>query len=119
MNGELHDKLKEQFSAVMHCNIKTVRRDSYRLQFHIMPPFGRLEAPCGFCQFQGLYHVFLCYAPLKEREISHLWEHCTSRDLVHWADEGPVLLPDQPFDSRGLYSGSALEDKDILRLYYT
>ena len=119
MNGELHDTLEEQFSAAMQCNIKTVRTDPYRLQFHIMPPFGRLEAPCGFCQFQGQYHLFLCYAPLKEKEIPRLWGHCTSRDLVHWTDEGPALLPDRPFDSRGLYSGSALADKDTLRVYYT
>lgn len=119
MNGELHDKLEEQLITAMQCNIKTVRRDPYRLQFHIMPPFGRLEAPCGFCQFQGQYHLFFCYAPLKEKEIPRLWGHCTSRDLVHWTDEGSALLPDRPFDSRGLHSGSALADKDTLRVYYT
>lgn len=47
------------------------------------------------------------------------WYHLTSDNLVEWQPEGLALLPDSPFDSHGVYSGSGIVVDDKLMLAYT
>ena len=34
-----------------------VKRDNYRLQYHLMPPTGFLNDPNGLFQKDGVYHI--------------------------------------------------------------
>ena len=40
-------------------------------------------------------------------------------ELVKWKREGSALLPDQPYERNGVYSGSACVKNGRLYLYYT
>lgn len=98
----------------------------YRLGFHIAPERGWLNDPNGLCQFRGAYHAYFQYNPeWPEHETKH-WRHFVSADLMHWRDEGTALVTDIPEDRSGVYSGSALVQKnaasdggDLMCLYYT
>ena len=35
-----------------------VKRDNYRLQYHLMPPTGFLNDPNGLIQKEGVYHIY-------------------------------------------------------------
>lgn len=99
---------------------KASKKESpYRLYFHLMPPVGWLNDPNGLCQYRGRYHVFFQYAPFDVRGGVKMWGHYVSQDFIHWEYLGVPLLPDQPFDCHGVYSGSALSDDGNLELYYT
>ena len=47
------------------------------------------------------------------------WGHARSSDLIHWEDLPVALAPDQPYDSGGCFSGSAIERDGKLYLFYT
>lgn len=91
----------------------------YRPWLHVSPPAGWLNDPNGLCQINGIYHVFYQFSPFDPEGGLKFWGHCTSRDLLHWEFAGVPLLPDQPQDCHGAYSGSALAKDGTLYLYYT
>ena len=93
--------------------------DCYRLQFHLMPPTGWLNDPNGLCQLQGVYYVFFQYSPLDAEGGMKCWGLYTSRNLTDWSWQGTFLLPDEPIDRDGVYSGSAYAEEGRLYLYYT
>lgn len=95
------------------------KQDNWRLKFHLMPPNGWLNDPNGLCQFHGEYHVFFQYAPGQpEGGLKH-WGHYVSKDLLRWEYAGIALSPEEEFESRGVYSGSALIRDDTMHLFYT
>lgn len=96
-----------------------VAQDAWRLHYHIMPETGWLNDPNGLCQFHGVYHVYYQYSPFDVEGKVKLWGHVTSKDLLHWKQEEPVLFPDSRYDLRGVYSGSAWIHQDELYFYYT
>ena len=79
----------------------------YAQHFHIMPPTGWLNDPNGLCQADGVFHAYFQYAPFDVNGGVKMWGHATSRDLMNWEYVGAPLLPDEPFDCHGVYSGSA------------
>lgn len=91
----------------------------WRLKLHLMPPTGFLNDPNGLCYFQGLWHVFFQYAPFSPQGGLKCWGHYTSPDLLHWTYWGVPLLPDQPFDCHGEYSGSAIVREGVLHLFFS
>lgn len=91
----------------------------YAQHFHIMPPTGWLNDPNGLCQADGIFHAYFQYAPFDVNGGVKLWGHATSRDLMNWEYVGAPLLPDEPFDSHGVYSGSALVEDGRIRVLYT
>ena len=82
---------------------------AYGQRFHIMPPAGWLNDPNGLVQ----------YAPFDGNGGVKMWGHATSRDLMNWEYVGAPLLPDEPFDCHGVYSGSALAEDGRIRVLYT
>lgn len=98
---------------------KKAAASPWRLGYHIQPPTGLLNDPNGFSYFNGKWHLFYQAYPLGPVHGIKSWFHVTSADLVHWQEEGPALLPDGPFDSHGVYSGSAIPCEDKLFLAYT
>lgn len=93
--------------------------DKWRLRLHLMPPTGFMNDPNGLCWFKGLWHVFFQYAPSSPEGGLKCWGHYTSPDLLHWTYWGTPLLPDQPFDCHGEYSGSAIVEDGLLHLFFS
>ena len=91
----------------------------YAQHFHIMPPAGWLNDPNGLCQADGVFHAYFQYAPFDVNGGVKMWGHATSRDLMNWEYVGAPLLPDEPFDCHGVYSGSALVVDGRIRVLYT
>lgn len=85
-----------------------MKKDRYRMGFHLMPPKGWLNDPNGLCQFQGEYHVFFQYSPDSPLGGQKYWGHYVSGDMLHWRFVGTALSPDREFDRSGVYSGSAV-----------
>ena len=92
---------------------------AYGQRFHIMPPSGWLNDPNGLCQADGVFHAYFQYAPFDVNGGVKMWGHATSRDLMTWDYVGAPLLPDEPFDCHGVYSGSALAEDGRIRVLYT
>lgn len=92
---------------------------AYGQHFHIMPPAGWLNDPNGLCQAGGVFHAYFQYAPFDVEGGVKVWGHATSRDLMTWDYVGAPLLPDEPFDCHGVYSGSALAEDGRIRVLYT
>lgn len=90
-----------------------------RLTHHLMPPTGWLNDPNGLCWYKGRYHVFFQYSPFESNGGLKFWGHYSSEDMISWRYEGVPLLPDSIYDCHGVYSGSAIAEKDKLHLFYT
>ena len=97
-----------------------VKIDSYRLGFHIMPPYGFLNDPNGLCQFQGVYHIFYQFCPWDAQgNTSKAWAHLTSDNFIHWKQQKIAIMPDTIADQDGAYSGSSCIYQNNMYLYYT
>lgn len=104
---ELH-QLQEQVSA-----------SKYRQTFHIQPQTGLLNDPNGLIYFNGVYYLSHQWFPLGAVHGLKYWFNYTSKDLVHFEPQGPILKPDTVADSHGVYSGSAFEYNQQLYYMYT
>ncbi|KIM95324.1 glycoside hydrolase family 32 protein [Oidiodendron maius Zn] len=87
--------------------------DPIRPQFHYTPYQGWINDPCGLIQWQGDYHLMSQFNPVAPLWGPMHWSHAKSSDAVHWR-ELPVALyppyPNNPSDTSGRYTGSALLD---------
>ena len=83
-----------------------------RPQFHLTPCVGWMNDPNGFSYYHGQYHLFYQYYPYDTEWNSMHWGHAVSHDLLHWQYLPAALAPDQPYDSFGCFSGSAIETPD-------
>lgn len=92
---------------------------SKKQSWHIEPPWGLMNDPNGLIWYRGNYDVFFQWNRFKKDHSSKAWGWCVSPDLIHWRFCGSALLPDQPYDGQGVYSGSAIEINNRLCLYYT
>lgn len=92
---------------------------AYRPKYHMLPPRGWVNDPNGFCMFENQYHLFYQYYPYGTTNTLMHWGHSTSTDLAHWTCEGIALSPDQPYDNKGIFSGTAIEKNGRLLLMYT
>ena len=85
---------------------------SSRPAFHLTPWTGWMNDPNGFSYYHGQYHLFYQYYPYDTEWNSMHWGHAVSHDLLHWQYLPAALAPDQPYDSFGCFSGSAIETPD-------
>lgn len=117
---ELCYKRYEQWSHEELCEIeKRVNQSPWRVNYHIEPSTGLLNDPNGFCYFNGTWIVFFQHFPFGATHGLKSWVQLKSDDLVHFSPTGLKILPDTKFDSHGAYSGSALQIKDKLFIFYT
>lgn len=96
-----------------------IAQSNWRLGYHIQPTTGLLNDPNGFSYFNHQWHLFYQSFPYGAVHGLKNWTHLTSKDLVHWQDHGPLIIPGDKQDSHGAYSGSALKVDDKLFLMYT
>lgn len=115
MDKETYKTLYEQ-----HVDMRNkVAKDPWCLGYHIMPESGWLNDPNGLCQYHGTYHIYYQYSPFDVEGKTKLWGHVTSKDLLNFKQEEPILFPDSRCDERGVYSGSAFIEDDIIHYFYT
>lgn len=91
----------------------------YRPKYHLLPPSGWINDPNGFCTLEHQYHLFYQYFPFGVTNKLMYWGHSTSRDLVSWFYEGIALSPEESYDTKGVFSGTAIERNGQLLLMYT
>ncbi len=110
----------------IHNWIEKVEKDAkkkewglYRLGYHLMPPTGWLNDPNGLCQLGDTYHIFFQYSPLHVNGGMKAWGHYKTKDFVNYQYCGAPFLPDEVFDSDGVFSGSALVDEKGMHIFYT
>lgn len=83
-----------------------------RPSFHLTPYTGWMNDPNGFSYYRGKYHLFYQYHPYDSHWGPMHWGHAVSKDLLTWKHLPAALAPDQPYDSAGCFSGSALTMPD-------
>lgn len=119
-NHQNRDLRLEDLSPEYRAMIRqSTRSDPYYPGWHIAPPCGLLNDPNGLCEIDSVHHIFHQWFPAGPVHGLKYWRHVTTRDFVHYQDEGVAMAPDQPCDCHGCYTGMALREEDGARLYYT
>ncbi|MBP3305524.1 MAG: glycoside hydrolase family 32 protein [Oscillospiraceae bacterium] len=91
------------------------------IEYHYHPAKGWLNDPNGLVWFRGKYHAFYQHNPhaAEPGELVMSWGHAVSEDLIHWQEMPIALAPDQPYDIRGCWSGTAVVRDEKLYVFYT
>lgn len=86
--------------------------------YHIAPPIGLLNDPNGLVFDGEKYHLFYQWFPFDALHGMKHWKHFITNDfqVFQYADD---LIPCEPFESHGCYSGGALKVDDKLAIFYT
>lgn len=88
-------------------------------EYHMSVPVGWLNDPNGLSMYKRDYHMFYQFNPYDTKWNTIHWGHVKSKDLVRWEYLPAAMAPDSEFDSFGVFSGSAVEDKGRHILLYT
>ncbi|MFA9398248.1 MAG: glycoside hydrolase family 32 protein [Clostridiaceae bacterium] len=91
----------------------------YRMKYHFMGQFGWINDPNGFNFYKGQYHLFYQHYPYDSVWGPMHWGHAKSKDLVKWEYLPIALAPDEEYDKDGCFSGTSIEERGELYLYYT
>ena len=101
----------EDFSCWQHMKVSdtfdTANREVYRPAYHHTPVWGWMNDPNGMFYQNGVWHLYFQYNPYGSTWENLSWGHATSRDLVHWKNEGTPIEPDA---LGAIFSGSAVVD---------
>ena len=93
--------------------------DPQRPICHAQPPRAWTNEPYGLIRSGGQYHIFYQKNPDGPYWSRLHWGHLTSPDLLRWTEMPVALAPELPYESKGCWSGSAIEHKGKLALVYT
>lgn len=88
-------------------------------KIHFKAPNCWINDPNGFIWYKGWYHLFYQCFPYSAHWGRMHWGHAVSKDLVNWTEKGIALFPSKTDDRSGCFSGSAIEYKDKMYIYYT
>ncbi|MCR5640693.1 MAG: GH32 C-terminal domain-containing protein [Lachnospiraceae bacterium] len=83
--------------------------ESTRPVFHVTGAVGWINDPNGFSVYQGEYHLFFQYHPYSTFWGPMHWGHVKTRDFVTWERLPIAMAPDEAYDNKGCFSGSAME----------
>ncbi|WLP87433.1 glycoside hydrolase family 32 protein [Corynebacterium stationis] len=95
---------------------------AYRPNFHITPPFGRLNDPNGLFIEDDRLHVFYQHDPaFPDGQKRTGWGHASLsvREAQFPRHHPDALYPDADYDAHGCYSGGAVKEGDDIWLFYT
>ena len=90
-------------------DFNTQNREKFRPEFHHTPVYGWMNDPNGMFYLDGVYHLYYQWNPYGSTWENMTWGHSTSKDLVNWTAEKPVLFPDA---LGAIFSGSCVVDKN-------
>lgn len=87
----------------------TQYQETYRNQFHYSPQAGWMNDVNGVFYQNGLYHLTFQHYPYSNEWNDMHWGYATSKDLLHWTQHNPAIVPGK--NSVGMaYSGTAAID---------
>ncbi|MGI9544952.1 MAG: glycoside hydrolase family 32 protein [Cyclobacteriaceae bacterium] len=101
-------------------------KDPHRPRYHHLPPEGFFNDANGALFWNGRYHLFyLARTPIphpekpgQDRWVA-VWDHVSSRDLVHWTYHPPAVSPALDGSmQQGIYSGGAIKNAPRPTLIY-
>jgi beta-fructofuranosidase len=94
--------------------------DIHRPKFHAMPASAWTNEPHGLIFQNGLWHLFFQKNANGPYWGNLNWGHLTSRNLINWREQKPVLTPKEGYDKEGCWSGAiVLDDNSLPTIYYT
>ncbi|MEE1050877.1 MAG: sucrose-6-phosphate hydrolase [Lachnospiraceae bacterium] len=96
-----------------------IKDSRYRQAYHVQPVTGLSSDPNGFGYHKGIWDLYFQWCPWGAVHGLKYWYHVSSKDLIHWENEGVGLAPDTYYDNKGTHSGSAFSEGDDLYLFYT
>ena len=96
-----------------------IQASDYRQTYHIQPITGLSSDPNGFIYHKGTWHLYYQWCPWGAVHGLKYWYHTTSKDLIHWQNEGVGIHPDTIYDNKGVHSGSGFSRDEKLYLFYT
>lgn len=86
--------------------------DPWRPRYHFTASSGWINDPNGlvYNSETGEYHMFYQHNLSEKEDVAaKCWGHAVSRDLVHWTELEPAIMPDE---NGAVWSGSAVIDRD-------
>lgn len=114
---EQNPSVKELISSARSLR-ESLWKDRLRPRYHHMPPEGFFNDVNGALFWKGRYHLFyLGRTPIPgpggqgKIRWAPVWDHVSSRDLIHWIYHPPVLRP-------GTISGGAIKNAPEPMLIY-
>ena len=91
----------------------------FKFNYHFSPYIGLINDPNGFSYYDGYYHIFFQWYPDGCKHGLKKWGHIKTKDFINYTSPKIALEADKPYDKDGCYSGSAIVDGDILKMFYT
>ncbi|WP_261134609.1 glycoside hydrolase family 32 protein [Bacillus sp. Marseille-Q3570] len=86
-------------------------KETYRADYHFTAPDNWKNDPQKPIYLDGEYHYYYLYNGDYPEGNGTEWRHATSKDLVHWKDEG-VAIPKYTNENGDPWSGSVVVDKN-------
>ena len=87
----------------------TQNQERFRPLYNHTPLYGWMNDPNGMFYKDGVYHLFFQWNPYGSQWENMNWGHSTTRDLVHWENQGLAIEPDA---IGTIFSGSCVVDKN-------
>jgi levanbiose-producing levanase len=84
---------------------------SYQAAYHFTAPDHWKNDPQKPVYYKGTYHYYYLYNGDYPDGNGTEWRHATSKDLMHWKDEG-VAIPKYTNENGDPWSGSVVIDKE-------
>ncbi|XP_021892465.1 beta-fructofuranosidase, insoluble isoenzyme 1 [Carica papaya] len=104
INGvEASHRIYPQFQSLSVDIVDQIHRTAY----HFQPPKHWINDPNAPMYYNGVYHLFYQYNPKGAVWGNIVWAHSVSTDLINWIPLKPAIVPSEPFDIKGCWSGSA------------
>ncbi|WP_141430792.1 glycoside hydrolase family 32 protein [Bacillus sp. 03113] len=105
------DKNKEMEKNKKKETIISNHKPTYRANYHFTTPDKWKNDPQRPIFFEGKYHYYYLYNRDYPNGNGTEWRHATSKDLVHWKDEG-IAIPKYTNKNGDPWSGSFVVDEN-------
>lgn len=94
-----------------------------RPRFHGMPEAGWTNETHGLVKYNGKWHVFFQKNANGPYMARLHWGHISSDNLYKWKEEKIALVPGEPYDIKGCWSGCVFTDDFLTKgkpeIWYT